>query len=218
MKQIIGILARPEKNKEGNSMYGIYYKLASAVTVLGGIPLGIIPPLDRDYYKLSYDGNNKDYQDIINVIKKCDGVILQGGDNFYDYDIKAIEYLYENDIPTLGICLGMQAMSFFGGASLYPVKNHQSKDDYVHEVTIDKDSKLYEVIKKENIMVNSRHNMAMTKPTFKINAMSSDNIIEGVEAENKKFFIGVEWHPETMIKYDKNSKKLLKCFIDICKK
>lgn len=39
------------------------------------------------------------------------GIILQGGDNLYEIDKKIVKYLYDKDIPTLGICLGMQIMA-----------------------------------------------------------------------------------------------------------
>ena len=44
-----------------------------------------------------------------------------------------------------------------------------------------------------------------------INAISEDGIIEGVEYPNKKFIIGLQWHPEYLI--DENSKKIREAFI-----
>ena len=35
-----------------------------------------------------------------------------------------------------------------------------------------------------------------------------------MENSNNTFNIGVQWHPEKMIDYDENAKKLMKAFID----
>jgi len=43
--------------------------------------------------------------------------------------------------------------------------------------------------------------------------MSDDNIIEGIEDSNKKFFLGVQWHPEST--EDIDNYNLFKYFIDI---
>ena len=51
---------------------------------------------------------------------------------------------------------------------------------------------------KENITVNSRHNYAIKRTTLEISGHSEDNIIESIEDTNKKFFIGIEWHPESL--------------------
>lgn len=45
-------------------------------------------------------------------------------------------------------------------------------------------------------------------------AYSEDGIIEAIEDKTKKFFIGVQWHPETLIN-DKSSNKLFDEFIKI---
>ena len=49
------------------------------------------------------------------------------------------------------------------------------------------------LIEKETIQVNSRHNFAIPKTNFLVNALSDDNIIEGIEDQNKKFFLGVHF-------------------------
>ena len=89
----------------------------------------------------------------------------------------------------------------------------------MHKVKIEKNSRLFNIIGEEIIDVNSRHKYAITKVNnAKINAISEDGIIEGIEFENKKFAIGVQWHPEDMSLYDKNMEKLIKAFIESTKK
>ena len=49
-------------------------------------------------------------------------------------------------------------------------------------------------------------------------AISQDGYIEAIEDPNKKFFLGVQWHPESMIDYDNKQNNLFKYFISACNK
>lgn len=153
------------------------------------------------------------FSKIKNIISLCDGIILPGGSAFNPNDFLLVKYLYDNNIPTLGICLGMQSMvEAYNNQTEIKIKNHYSSNKYAHKVNISSDSMLYKILNKDKINVNSRHNYAIVNTNFKINALSEDNIIEGIEAPNKKFFLGVQWHPETL--NDNNSYLLFKSFIN----
>lgn len=184
--------------------------------------IGIITRLNKDRYTL-----NKEICDVIKkagyepigipassvknlkeAISLCSGFILQGGDNYSSRDLEIVKYLYDNDIPTLGICLGMQMMGKVLKGKFYKVKNHLSSDLYVHDVNILENTKLYEILNKKTIMINSRHKEAIKE--IKYSAISSDNVIEAIEDKDKKFFLGVQWHPESIL--DNNSKKIFKAF------
>ena len=45
-----------------------------------------------------------------------------------------------------------------------------------------------------------------------ISATSEDNIPEAIEDKNKRFFIGVQWHPESLVD-DVYSNRLFTAFI-----
>ncbi len=91
--------------------------------------------------------------------------------------------------------------------------NHNIDDEYVHEITINNTSKLYEILGKEKIKVNSRHNKCVPHTKLDIVAYSEDGIIEAIEDKTKKFFIGVQWHPESLLE-DEYSIKLFNYFIE----
>lgn len=49
----------------------------------------------------------------------------------------------------------------------------------------------------------------------KISSLSYDGLVESFELNNKKFVIGIKWHPELMLE-DKLTNKLFKKFILEC--
>ena len=161
-----------------------------------------------------YDSKNE-FEKIKEIIDFCDGIIFPGGKYIKEIDLKIMKYLYEQDKPTFGICLGMQIMgaTFNGGIrETIKDKNHNSEKEYVHEITIDKNSRLYEIIGMEKIKVNSRHGKCVPHTKLDCVAYSEDGIIEAIEDKTKKFFIGVQWHPETLPK-DEYSNKIFEKFI-----
>lgn len=90
--------------------------------------------------------------------------------------------------------------------------NHNKESEYVHEISIQTDSKLYEILREQKIKVNSRHGKCVPHTSLSKVAYSEDGIIEAIEDKTKKFFIGVQWHPETLMK-DKYSNRLFEEFI-----
>lgn len=173
----------------------LYKALDSFNTNLIGIPINI------NWFKIK------------NVVSLCDGIILPGGSSINTNDFKLIEYLIQKNIPTLGICLGMQTMAqYFNNKQEIKVDNHYNTNKYVHKVIINTKSKLYDIVKQKEIEVNSRHHYAIPHTNMLINAKSEDNVIEGVELPYLKFFIGIEWHPEST--FDSKSYQIIKQFIN----
>lgn len=195
-----------------------------AVTKFGGIPL-LILPVDKDDLSCKNLYSEEDIKDLESVLSLCDGFILPGGDTWYSLDEVVIDYAIRRDKPLLAICLGMQALSkVLSGekekAYDNTIKNNtlinhlEPNKDYVHSVIIDKNSKLYSIIGKKEIWVNSRHSYHVPElDNTLVSARSSDGLIEGVELKDKKFIIGVQWHPESNLE-DEHSKKLFKSFFD----
>lgn len=187
------------------------------------LPFMILPPQMKDYYKLSGKEvghlNESDKKYLQDFVDRCDGIIIPGGDRWYDYDKYIFEYAYEKNKPILGICMGMQVMASCDN-NLLPIKNkdnshYQKNTDYAHHIKINKDSKLYDILSLDEIGVNSYHNYHIHNVNqFSVSAVSSDGVIEAIEDKSKKFVMGLQWHPEIMYSYDENNKKIIKAFID----
>jgi gamma-glutamyl-gamma-aminobutyrate hydrolase PuuD len=221
MKPIIGIIMRPGVSKSGYKTMYAYGQISHIIVEKGGIPLGIISPTNFNYYNKKTDDTPKlskrEELDLYYIIDKCDGLIFQGGDDYYDYDLKAIKYAYIKNIPSLGICLGMQAMAMAFNGIMKDTSNHyKSKDMYAHQVKINASSKLYSVLRKDVINVNSRHRSMITSTDLNIVGLSDDGVIEAIEDSTKDFFIGLQWHPETMVEYDILASNLFAYFITKC--
>lgn len=195
---MIGVITRSTLSEDGHKISYIYDDIYKAIIKFGGIPISIYI---------------EDYKTAISQINLCKGIILPGGDDFSFDDIRIINYLYDNDIPTLGICLGMQSMAYAFNGILNHISNHHNKKNYSHIVNIDHNSVIYKIINKDNILVNSRHKYGVISTDLNTTGISNDGIIEIIEDDKKTFFVGLEWHPESMVDYDDISKEILKYFI-----
>lgn len=223
MGLLIGVVGRPEMLESGNEIYYINREINEAIIKNGGTVITLVPNMIETFTNKNINNTKKmsenEFKKLKSIIDICDGIICQGGEDYYDYDLKIIEYCYQIDKPLMGICLGMQTMACLFGGKMKLLNNfsHKSRKKYVHNIKINKDSKLYEILQVENLMVNSRHKSVVIATDLNCVAFSCDGIIEGVEDKNKRFFIGVEWHPESMIEYDIVENKLFSYFIDCCR-
>lgn len=205
---IIGIISRPGiiNNK---TVFLAYRRLCERLYNYGVYPICLVPSLNDDN-----TFNSTGIERMKKEISICDGIILQGGENFNDYDLEIVKYLYEENIPTLGICLGMQEMGKAISGIVTTDANHEMNENYCHDIEINNRSKLFEIVGADVISVNSLHHDRVLKTNLCVSA-ECDGVIEALEDRNKKFFIGVQWHPELL--HDSNSDKLFKAFFDACK-
>ena len=76
------------------------------------------------------------------------------------------------------------------------------------------------MINQDEYDVNSIHSMIAPKEKVesyaKISSVSYDGLVESFELNNKKFVIGIKWHPELMLD-DEFTNKLFNEFIKSCR-
>lgn len=188
----------------------VYKQLCDCLFDYGVFPVCLIPKVNN-----SGDISDKDLDKILKMIELCDGIILQGGECFDEYDLKIVRYLHQKNIPTLGICLGMQIMGKAFNGTIIKNIGHDISTDYVHYVKINSDSLLHQIIDKDYIFVNSKHHDGVLGTDLTMTAYF-ENVCEALEDEEKCFFVGVQWHPEYL--NDENSEKLFRRFLYSCKK
>ena len=221
---IIGIVGRPFETTKNKLSIGVVENYRKAIIKSGGIPILILPPQDIDYFNKPLSEipslTEEEKKILERQIDLCDGVLMPGGTVMHEYDKYICDYCNKNDIPLLGICMGMQVMCNYNNDNEnIKIEDglHYEDIPYKHDIDINKDSILYDVLKEENINVNSFHRYKVSNSgSYKISAKNND-VIEAVEKDGK-FNIGLQWHPEKNYDIDENSKKLFKRFIDACKK
>lgn len=228
-KPIIGIIPLYDKKRESYWMLPGYMK---GIEEAGGI--GVMLPLivKKDTIKQiakSFDGflftggqdvSPKLYNE--KTSQKCEELCIERD----EMETALLNEVIKLDKPVLGICRGIQMLNSVLGGTLYQdlpseypsTVSHRMKAPYdrtAHLVTIEKNSLLHEILSVEKIGVNSCHHQAIKKLAFSLNvaAISEDNLIESVYMPDKKFVLAVQWHPEFSYIKDKNSKKILKAFV-----
>lgn len=136
------------------------------------------------------------------------------------------------NLPLLGICNGMQLINVLHGGKVIQhipdegkfMDHEQSHvegfSDYrigYHQVEIEKNSKLFTIVKEEKITTNSSHHQAAKQAGdgLIIAARATDGVIEAVEKTNHPFCLGVQWHPEFEV--CDADKKIFDAFVDAAK-
>ncbi len=215
-KPLIGLTPAYYEHKEmDRSILGKSY--TDSVQRAGGLPV-LIPPII-------------DPKDLAQLMQRLDGIILTGGDDlspaYYDEpsepltpkpfhprrgenDKQIFDYLWENKVPTLAICLGMQEVNVFLGGSLYQdiptqVENpltHKIGDWFEarHDVTLAKDSLLCKLTGEKIVETNSAHHQAIknVSDALRIAGTCSDGLVEALEPRDAGMpLIAVQWHPES---------------------
>ena len=232
IKPIIGVIGRIDVASDDDKVVCMRESTRRSIVKKHCIPFLILPNQDLEYGLLEPKDipnlTKIEKEDLKKIVDMCDGLLIPGGYKWYEFDEFIYNYALEKNIPILGICVGMQMMCRIDQnrnsvCEDTTIKNntkinHNQRDKkYVHSVSIVDNTKLSKIINKNKIEVNSKHNYHVDRiVNLKISAYSFDGLIEAVEYENKKFVIGVQWHPETMLDYDDDANKIFDEFINKC--
>ena len=221
-KPVIGIVAKHYRQNPKRLETFIRDEVEQAIFDNGGIAIGILPPNEdkivaKDNWQEQLTTTEK--HGFYEQIALCDGIILQGGGFVDEYECFIAKYCYDYDIPVLGICAGKHIMVRAVGGSIGKLlnDNHNKEQEYVHSIKIEKNSKAYDLIGKEVVEVNSRHiRYSLDTGKTKVVATSPDGIDEIIEDASKRFYVGVQFHPESLYKKDKYMNNIFTAFLDTC--
>ena len=182
---------------------------------------------------------------IDSILNLADGIILTGGEDIYplmyndtnniklsgEFDFrrdtlekKLFDYAFNNKLPLIGVCRGMQMMNVASGGTLFgdlPTEigdsiMHRNNGEVMHNImvtnnNIDNISMIFPVNgkvlpKKQFFKVNSWHHQGLKEIAANIIviAESYDGLPEAVVINKKvhPFMIGVQFHPERLGKYN----------------
>ncbi len=133
---------------------------------------------------------------------------------------------YQADVPMLGICGGMQSINVALGGTLHqdiaaqlktPIDHlpAYSATKTTHAVQIAPGSLLRRIAGKARVEVNSSHHQSVKEvaPNLLQTAVAPDGVIEAIEAPDRAFFLGVQWHPEFLYERDPVQRRLFQALV-----
>ena len=126
------------------------------------------------------------------------------------FEIALARRAMERDIPLLGICRGMQLMNVATGGTLnqhvpesHGHEDHRrspgSFDDADHDVRLEAGSLAARAAGEETHATKSHHHQGIDRlgEGLKITGWATiDELPEAIEAPDRRFALGVQWHPE----------------------
>lgn len=226
---------------DGGGMFPGYHRsyvnrdYVRSVLAAGGIPV-MLPMSD-------------DKEAIETALSLCNGLILSGGQDVYPlnygqephrnlgevcperdtFDFELYRLAKEKNMPILGICRGSQIIAAAEGGCLYQdlgefdgaLKHSQGHSPSMpsHHVSIEKGTKLHDIMGEDRIAVNSFHHQIIKEAGDEmiVTAKADDGVIEALEHKSAKFIIAVQWHPEMMHATDEHMLNLFKALVEQCK-
>ena len=226
MKPTIGVVPRYKKLETDVAVVYISERTRRSLQKAGANVNLIMPVQDIDNIDSKTDEfkefSIEEKKSIDDILDNCDALLIPGGSKSTPYDRYLLEQAIIRKMPVLGICLGMQVMSFYKeNIELKDINsniNHYPNNEInqiAHKIKIDKNSKLFNLIGEEEIDV---HRKCITKNSIYNNvAASEDGVIEAIELPGDVFNIGVQWHPEINYDFDINSRIIMNGFVEAAK-
>jgi putative glutamine amidotransferase len=224
-KPVVGITCCADPS---SGRYYLPERYVESIESAGGLPL-LLPPL-----KLK--------RNIESIINKIEGLLLSGGEDldpfFYgeeptkgtriidpkkDFlEMTLTKLALKKNMPILAICRGCQVLNVAAGGTLHQdtegLKHYQQapRDYPTHEIEIKEGTILFEILGKKKLRVNSFHHQSVkdVAPKFVISAVAKDGVIEGIEGDDFKFVVGVQFHVEFLWKAYPIFKRTFTAFVD----
>jgi len=207
--------------------YGSGRFYCDAVVRAGGVPL-ILPPITDLLSRLD------------ETLDAVDGVVLHGGvdiepsrygqrvtsEHVYGVDpgLDTVEFAVTEaaigrDIPVLAICRGFQVLNVVQGGSLIQHLEAGKHRDIYHPVAATEGSRVSRAMRTSRPRAcHSFHHQAIDQlgSSLVVTATSDDGIIEAVEHTDRRWVVGVQWHPEDSADVDAEQQGLFDEFVEQC--
>jgi putative glutamine amidotransferase len=120
------------------------------------------------------------------------------------------EAALERDLPLLAVCGGMQLLNVVLGGTLFQDRSerpgtgeheqpHDKRQPH-HPVDVKSATLLYRATGCETLQVNSTHHQVVRDvgDAATVSAIARDGVVEAIEVPDRRFALGVQWHPELM--------------------
>jgi putative glutamine amidotransferase len=234
-KPLIGLTTSRMPNPYGRPAFGVNEPYTNSITNAGGLPIllplnlsnddlnVLLPRLDGILFTGGNDIDPRQYGN--RPHPKVDGVDADR-DGMEKHLVQAIIQICR---PFLGICRGCQVINVALGGNLYEDlleqfpgalqhDHHDQPRNYLaHEVKIDSNCRLAQIIKSDAARVNSLHHQGVRKlaQSLQPTAVAPDGLVEAFELSSYPFGLAVQWHPEELQEY-KPMRRLFEVFVQSC--
>lgn len=142
------------------------------------------------------------------------------------FQIRLMKEILEKDKPILAICRGMQVLNIACGGSIYQdlsltnfetinhVQSSLTRKDVSHKVILEPKTRLHQLL-GSFVFTNSFHHQSIHHlgKGLTVSGFTGDGVIEGIEMPSHTFVVGVQWHPENLLKTTPQMKQLFHALI-----
>jgi len=237
MRPLIGIPSQADfRDGSRRPVYCNNRAYVHAVESAGGVP--ILIPLFKDLSLLD------------TLLPRLDGLLLSGGvdmqpglfgeephpladvpdEKLDEIEMTLAAWALQEDIPTLGVCRGMQLLNVALGGTLYQdiddlcpdslrhCRREMPRDYLAHRVDVLAGSRMEQVLGTSSFLVNSLHHQAVKQPGkgVVISGCSEDGIAELMEVPGCRFMLAVQFHPEEIYTKEVHCARLFSAFVQAC--
>jgi putative glutamine amidotransferase len=142
-----------------------------------------------------------------------------------EIEIRLLRHALGSNLPILGICRGSQLLNVVCGGTLYgDVRKEKHSglkhidpdryDSYRHTITLVPGSPLEKWYGRKALRVNSYHHQGIRglAPRFRAMAHAEDGLIEAYHDAQADFVVGLQFHPERMLKEYTGNERVWKAF------
>ncbi len=149
-----------------------------------------------------------------------------------DLELPLARLALDRGLPILGICRGIQVLNVATGGTLYQdlpsqrpgslahgcFQPHFPPDHLAHEVALVSGSLLARILGQEVLPVNSRHHQGVDRlgDGWQAVAHAPDGLVEAIEAPGHPFALGVQWHPENLLRLPAHGLRLFTALVAAC--
>jgi putative glutamine amidotransferase len=215
VKALIGLTTYRERAKWGvwdqtADLLPVMY--ADAIVRAGGVPV-LLPPATEDPDAAAA------------AVARLDGLVVTGGADVDPqqygeephprtaswrpdrdaWELALLTSAAAANLPTLGVCRGMQVMAVAAGGTLEQHtpdvvghEEHSPGGDAFGEIGVStSESSVLQSILGTEVTVHCHHHQSVrSHPGFEAVAHAEDGTLEAMESEGERFCLAVQWHPE----------------------
>jgi len=217
-KPIIGIIL-DENTSQGGASYDTGKGYFRAIEKAGGVALGLpYAPESLDFARTYCAG----LMSTGARIKFPSEWYVPGQESYAPQSDRFAETFLAEDRPYLGICNGMQMLGCLSGCRMSGDAKSYTDGSIAHDdrttrhgLKVTSGTKLHAITGLDHLQVNSFHREALVEISDQVivSGFSDDGLVEAIERPDRRFALGVQWHPERLIDETADADALFGAFV-----